>query len=102
MNKKPNDQAEPTIRNGHLTQITYVMYTTALRLLHLCYFVTCLCFSVSSNVLWIARPTRYVEVVGSSPIKAPVISLIKTFYPYCLVPVCSRNGFERDFTIELK
>jgi len=23
-------------------------------------------------------------------------------YPYCLVLVCSRNGFKHDFTIELK
>ena len=29
-------------------------------------------------------------------------SLSKTLYPYCLVLVGSRNGFERDFTIELK
>jgi len=28
--------------------------------------------------------------------------LSKTLYPYCLVLVDSRNGFERDFTIELK
>ena len=34
--------------------------------------------------------------------KAPVVSLSKKLYPYCLVLVGSRNGFERDFTIELK
>jgi len=28
--------------------------------------------------------------------------LSKKLYPYCLVPVGSRSGFERDFTIELK
>jgi len=34
--------------------------------------------------------------------KFPVISFIKNSYPHCLVLVGSRNGFERDFTIELK
>ena len=34
--------------------------------------------------------------------KAPVVSLSKKLYPYCLVLVGSRTGFERDFTIELK
>jgi len=28
--------------------------------------------------------------------------LSKKLYPYCLVLFGSRNGFERDFTIELK
>ena len=51
---------------------------------------------------WVARLTRNVEIVGSSPIKAPVVSLSKKLYPYCLVLGGSRNGFERDFTIELK
>jgi len=37
-----------------------------------------------------------------APSKAAVVSLSKTLYPYCLVLVGSRNGFERDFTIELK
>jgi len=31
-----------------------------------------------------------------------VVSLSKKLYPYCLVLVGSRNGLERDFTIELK
>ena len=45
----------------------------------------------------------YVEVVGSSPIKFPVVSLSKKLYHYCLVLAGSSwNGFERDFTIELK
>ena len=47
---------------------------------------------------WVARLTRNVDVVGSSPI---VVSLSKTLYPYCLVMVGARNRFERDFTIEL-
>ena len=34
--------------------------------------------------------------------KAPVVSLSKKLYPCCFVLVGSRNGFERDFTIELK
>ena len=33
--------------------------------------------------------------------KAPVVSLRRKLYPYCLVLVGSRNGFERDSTIEL-
>ena len=50
---------------------------------------------------WVARLTRNVEVVDSSPIKCPVVSLINTHYPYCLVLVCSSNWFEREFTFEL-
>ena len=34
--------------------------------------------------------------------KAPVVLLNKKLYPYCLVLVGSMNGFEHDFTIELK
>ena len=30
------------------------------------------------------------------------VSLSKKLHPYCLVLVGSRNGFERDITIELK
>ena len=51
---------------------------------------------------WVANLTRNVEAVGSSPIKAPVVSLSKKLYPYCLVLVGSRSGIERDFTIKLK
>ena len=47
---------------------------------------------------WVARLTRSVEVVGSSPFNDPVVSLSKKLYPYWLVLVGSRNGFERDFT----
>ena len=45
---------------------------------------------------------RNVKVVGSNPIEAPVVSLSKKLYPYYLVLIGSRNGFERDTTIELK
>jgi len=42
-------------------------------------------------------------VVGSSPIKGPGCFLEQERHcPYCLVLVGSMNGFERDFTIELK
>ena len=34
---------------------------------------------------WVARLNRNVEVVGSSPINAPVVSLSKKIYAYCLV-----------------
>ena len=37
-----------------------------------------------------------------APLKASVVSLTKKLYPNCLALVGSRNGFERDFTIELK
>ena len=46
--------------------------------------------------------TRYVEVVGSSPIKGPHSFFEQETLPLCLVLIGSRNGFERDFTIELK
>jgi len=39
---------------------------------------------------------------GVEPRKATVVSLSTKLYPYCLVLVGSGNGFERDFTIELK
>ena len=54
---------------------------------------------------WVARLTLNVEVVDSGPIEAPhppIVSLSKKRYPHCLVLVGSRNGFERDFTIEFK
>ena len=40
---------------------------------------------------WVACLTRIVEVVGSSAIKGPVVSLSKKLYPYSLVLVGSRN-----------
>ena len=54
------------------------------------------------GVAWVAHLTRWrrrswVQV----PSKAPVVSLSKKLYPYCLVMVGSRIGFERDFTIKL-
>ena len=36
-----------------------------------------------------------------APSKAPVVSLSKKCFHYCLVLVGSRNGFGCDFTIEL-
>ena len=36
------------------------------------------------------------------PSKAIVVSLSKKPYPYCLVLGGSMNGFESDFTIELR
>ena len=45
---------------------------------------------------WVARLTRNMEVVGSSPIKCPVVSLSKKLYSNCLVLGGSRNIFERD------
>jgi len=40
--------------------------------------------------------------VGSSPIKGPGCFIEQETLPYCLVLFDSRNGFEREFTIELK
>ena len=37
-----------------------------------------------------------------APSKNPIVSLSKKLYPYCLLLVGSKNGFECDFTIELK
>ena len=50
---------------------------------------------------WVARLTRHVESWVRAPSKAPIVSLSKKLYPYCLVMVGSRNGFERDVIIEL-
>ena len=50
---------------------------------------------------WFASLTRNVEVIATSLCKAPLVSLSKKLYPYCLVLVGSRNGFERDITIEV-
>ena len=47
--------------------------------------------------VWLVTRRSWVRV----PSKTPVVSLSKKQYPYCLVLVGSRNGFERDFTIEL-
>ena len=62
-----------------------------------------LCHSLRGGVAqWVAQLTRNVEVVGSSPIKGPAVSLSKKLYPYCSVLDGSRNGYEGDYTIELK
>ena len=50
----------------------------------------------------VACLTRNVEVMGSSSIKGRRRFLEQELYPCCLVLVGSRNGFERDITIELK
>jgi len=51
---------------------------------------------------WVARLTCNVELMGSRPIKDPVVSLSNKLNPYCLVLVGSRNGFESYFTNKLK
>ena len=66
---------------------------------------------ISKNVLsflniYSERIDHNVELVNMvflfrAPSMAPVVSLSMKRYPYCLVLVGSRNGFERDFTIEL-
>ena len=53
-------------------------------------------------VQWCVRLTRNVEDLGLSHIKYPVCFLEQETVHYCLVLVGSSNGFERDFTIELK
>ena len=44
----------------------------------------------------------YKQKGGIDTSNTPVVSLSNNHYPYCLVLVGSRNGFERGFTIELK
>ena len=71
-----------------------------------CFNTSCCCFfriCIRGDVAqWVARLTCNVEVVGSSPSKAPVVSLSKKLYPYCLVLVGSWKRFESDVTIETK
>ena len=78
------------------------MVDVAPQVLHYLKCVVCVHGTKGGVTQWVARLTRNVEVVGSSPIKAPVVSLSKKRYPYCLVLIGSMNGFERDFTIELQ
>jgi len=56
---------------------------------------------VQCTILLVIRLTCNADFVGSSRITGPVVYLSKKLYPNCLVLVGSRNGFERDFTIEL-
>ena len=60
----------------------------------------------SYNSAWGGVAQRVIRLMWRSwvraPSKTPVVSLSKKLYPYCLVLVGSRTGFERDVTIELK
>ena len=62
-------------------------------------------FTVTSNV-HVLVGLSFVDTFKMSWVRAPskahVVSLSKKLYPYCLVLVGSRNGFEREFTIKLK
>ena len=60
--------------------------------------LTLLALQRGSLAHWVA--SRNVEIVH--PSMHPVVSSGKTLYPYCLVLVGSRNGFENDSPIELK
>ena len=51
---------------------------------------------------WAARLTRNVKVGVSSPIDGFRCFLEQETLPFCSVLVGSMNGFERDFTIDLK
>ena len=53
------------------------------------------CFVRGGVAQWVARLTRNVEIVGRAQSNAPVVSLSKKLYPYCLVLVGSRNEFVR-------
>ena len=63
------------------------------------------CKQTSYNIYFVSRCNLYPSLIWRSwaraPSKTPVVSLSKKLYPCCLVLVGSRNGFERDFTIEL-
>jgi len=50
-----------------------------------------------SHAQWLVMWRSWVRALSN----APVVSLSKILYPNCLVLVGSRNGVERDFTIEL-
>jgi len=50
---------------------------------------------------YIACVNRYRSVVSSTTLKPPIVSLSKKLYLPCLVLVCHRKEFERDFTIIL-
>ena len=58
-----------------------------------------LCGSVGSDLLWVDASVSH---EFASPLKAHVVSLSKKLYQCCLVLVGSINGFERDFSFELK
>ena len=49
-----------------------------------------------------SRLTQCRSVIVRTPSKASVVSLSKKLYLRCLILVGSRNGAERDFTIELQ
>ena len=74
--------------NSNLVIVGHVLYS-------LCVYVYCVVVSkLYTGVMW----RSWVR----APSKAPLFIWGNTLYPYCLVLVGSRNGFERDFTIELK
>ena len=68
------------------------------------YTKRCNILNNDANCMDVTRSTSIKDVLISYPArsKAPVVSLSKKLYPYCLVLIGSRNGFEPDFTIELK
>ena len=66
---------------------------------------TCTFFNVNKPVFEFFSVSHLTEEMVKfywAPSKAPVVSLSKKLYHYCLVLVGFRNWFEHDFTIELK
>ena len=57
------------------------------------------CFVNGGVAQWDARLTRNMEIVGRAPSNAPVVSLSKKLYPYCIVLVGSRNGLAPSLNI---
>ena len=59
------------------------------------------CWSFILKCLYLSALLLLLRLVSNCILYAHVVSGSKTLYPYCLVLVGSRNGFERDFTIKL-
>ena len=60
---------------------------------------TCICVKTMGGIAqWVGRLTRnrLMPVSPEPHQRASVVSLSKKVYPYCLVLVGPRNGFERD------
>ena len=61
-----------------------------------------MCVYVFDGAAWRSWLRVWLVMCRSWRIRDTCVSLNKNLYSYCLVLVGSRNGFEREFTIELK
>ena len=69
-------------------------------------FLFCFCLVFFQRSTFVLADHQFTSSIYYSWVRAPskarVVFLSKKLYTNCLVLVGSRNGFERDFTIELK